>query len=47
MEVGLLHLPTIKPLDEDLIIQSIHKTSNIIIVEEHSAIEVLEVLYWN
>ena len=39
MEVGLLHLPTIKPLDEDLIIQSIHKTSNIIIVEEHSVIE--------
>lgn len=38
MEVGLLHLPTVKPLDEDLIIKSIHKTSNIIIVEEHSVI---------
>ena len=38
MKVGLLHLPTIKPLDEDLIIQLLDKTKNIIVVEEHSVI---------
>ncbi len=38
IDVGLLHLHTIKPLDEKLIKKYLNKIQNIIVVEEHSSI---------
>ena len=38
IEVNVIHMPTIKPIDEDIIVEAAKKTKNIITVEEHSII---------
>ncbi len=38
LDVGLLHLPTVKPLDTDAILSRASKSRAVVVVEEHSVI---------
>jgi transketolase len=38
LDVGLLHLPTVKPLDADAILSRASKSRAVVVVEEHSVI---------